>query len=71
MTERNWVAPKGCSYVIDTNVGASGTESYYGGHLVAESIFNDEELTLILAAPGQAKRIKELEAELRDWRNDT
>ncbi len=65
MTERNWVAPKGCSYVIDTNAPSCKLDlKHYGGHLVAESIFDKDEMALILAAPAQAKQIVKLEEQV-------
>jgi len=65
MSKKNWIAPEGCSYVIDTEAEASESErKHYGGCVVAESIYHEGDMELILAAPGQADRIAELEATL-------
>ena len=67
MTKRNWVVPEGCTYVVDLEAKPSTSDlRHYGGYLVAESIFHEDDLALILAAPAQAERISDLEDAMID-----
>jgi len=72
MSKKNWIAPEGCSYVIDTEAEASESEQkHYGGCVVAESIYHEGDMELILAAPGQAEHIVRLEAALREIKRNS